>query len=320
MAGLAQSLDPRLGASGQRFSELECGTQAHFVSAGSSSQGSSSLSLSDSDASATPSAPGHEPGGPEETGARRSRPRLLVAGEPLSAALQWYKPPRRPYTRRELLADRVVNFLGAGLSWPGLCSLVIMSTTAGDPLSETAGYLAFGVGLVAMLNLSAFYHLLSWDWGQAEVLYSLDKIGINSMIVGAYAPMCLQIDAWWTLAFVCVLGCIGVCAELVSLCGWRCREGASAAWSWADKLDIVRYLVMGWAVFAVAPTIYRLFPMPAVFGSILGGVIYSSGIVFFVLDRLEFHLAIWHGFVFLASLCFYLVNAIYLVGNHYGPG
>jgi hemolysin III len=271
MAGLAQPLDPRPGASGQQSSG--------------------------------------------------SRPWLLVSGKPLTATLQWYKPPRRPYTRRELLADRVVNFSGAGLSWLGMCSLVIMSMAAGDPLSKTAGYLVFGIGLVTMLNLSAFYHLLCWDWARAEALFSLDKIGINSMIMGAYTPVCLQIDAQRTLAFVYVLGCIGLFAEVPALCGLRCKEGAaSATWTWGAKLDVVRYVIMGWAVVAVAPVIYTSFPILAVFTSILGGVVYTTGIVFFVSDQLEFHLAIWHGFVLFASLCFYLVNAIFLVGNHYGPG
>jgi hemolysin III len=296
MAGLAQPLDARLGVSGQR--------------------GSSSLSSSDSDTSAASSASRPELRG----GAHSSRPRLLVTGEPLIATLQWYKPPRRPYTRRELLADRVVNFLGAGLSWLGVCSLVIMSMAAGDPLSKTAGYLAFGVGLVAMLNLSAFYHLLCWDWGRAEALFSLDKIGINSMIMGAYTPVCLQVDAHWTLAFVYVLGCIGLVAQVPHLCGLRCKEGEdSSTWTWGAKLDLVRYVIMGWAVVAIAPVVYRSLPMLAVLTCILGGVIYTTGIVFFVSERLEFHLAIWHGFVLIASLCFYLVNAIFLVGKDYGP-
>ncbi|CAK0843399.1 unnamed protein product, partial [Prorocentrum cordatum] len=163
MADLAAPLDPRLGTPGEQLSGLGSGLQAQFTSVDGSPRGSLSRPLGDGGASATSAALWPV----LDVGERRLRPRLLVAGESLTTTLQWYKPPRRPYTRRELLADRVVNFSGAGLSWLGLFSLVIMSTVAGDSLSKTAGYLVFGVGLVAMLNLSAFYHLLCWDWGRA---------------------------------------------------------------------------------------------------------------------------------------------------------
>merc|ERR1711971_1529284 len=90
-------------------------------------------------------------------------PKLLGAG-PLQSRLQWYVPPRRMYSRRELLADRCVNFVGAALSWPS--ALVLMFTVRGSQMDglKQLCFLAHGIGLVAMLNLSALYHYRSWDW------------------------------------------------------------------------------------------------------------------------------------------------------------
>ncbi|CAK0814842.1 unnamed protein product [Prorocentrum cordatum] len=221
--------------------------------------------------------------------------------------------------RRELLADRAVNLFGAGLSWLGLYSLIRMSLAAGDPVSRTAGYLMFGIGFVSMTNLSAIYHLMCWDWRRAEELYSLDKVGINLMIIGAYTPVCLQANTPWILAFVYILGCAGLFMEAYALCGRQplaaaaSLKGGSANWTLAEKLNLLRYLLMGWAIVFAAPVICRSFPTPPLLVAAVGGFIYTSGVVFLVLDRIEFHLAIWHSFVLIASLCFYMLNVM-LVG------
>ena len=44
------------------------------------------------------------------------------------------------------------------------------------------------------------------------------------------------------------------------------------------------------------------------------GILYTVGVVVFVPGDWEFHLAIWHAFVVVASGCFYLINLLALVG------
>jgi hemolysin III len=38
---------------------------------------------------------------------------------------------------------------------------------------------------------------------------------------------------------------------------------------------------------------------------VIGGILYSLGVLFHLLRRLRFHNAIWHGFVLLAAGCHY---------------
>ncbi len=33
-----------------------------------------------------------------------------------------------------------------------------------------------------------------------------------------------------------------------------------------------------------------------------GGLVYSAGVIFYVIDRIPFHKAIWHGFVLAAAV------------------
>jgi hemolysin III len=212
-----------------------------------------------------------------------------------------------------------VNFGGAGLSWFGLCLIAIMSASAGDSATQQIGYIVHGLGLVGMLNASALYHYFCWDWSYAEFLYCFDKIGINLMIVGCYTPVCLQCSAFRILAFVCSLGAMGLSTEVAHLCGYKCAANSSSSWSLVEIFNLVRYVLMGWAIVFVAPVVIKAFPPPALYLALTGGLLYTVGIVFFVQGSLEFHLAIWHSFVLCASVCFYVLNAAFLVGHHHGP-
>mmetsp|Transcript_30181 Transcript_30181/g.70204 ORF Transcript_30181/g.70204 Transcript_30181/m.70204 type:complete len:261 (+) Transcript_30181:52-834(+) len=241
----------------------------------------------------------------------RSHP-ALFDGSPLKARMQWYVPPRRPYSRRELLADRCVNFAGAGLAWLGAGALSTASWMAGDPALKQLGFLAHGLGLVSMLNCSAVYHYGCWDWSQAARLYALDHIGISSMIMGCYAPVMLHCRAFRVLAFVWALGGLGLLTEVRKLVAGG--AGAAGKWTLSDWLNLVRYLLMGWALLPVLPATMHSFSAPALRTMLAGGLLYTGGLGFLLVSPMEFHLAVWHSAVLAASCCFYSVNLLELVG------
>jgi hemolysin III len=80
----------------------------------------------------------------------------------------------------------------------------------------------------------------------------------------------------------------------------------------AKRTSYVLYLVQGWAVLAAFNSL-----VPAVSGRVLillvvGGCLYTVGVVFHLWEKLPYHNAIWHGFVLLASLCHFaaIVDAV----------
>jgi len=245
----------------------------------------------------------------------KKRPSLLN-GEPLTAKMQWYIPPRRPYTRRELIADRIVNVAGASMAWIGAPALSSVSWQMDDPVMLQVGVLASGLGLIVMLNCSAIYHFKCWDWSLATRLYSLDHIGISAMIMGTYSPIMVYAQAYIILAFVWGLGTVGWAIEARKLLKPQSPTAGerTAEWSFVDKFNLVRYLLMGWAGLPLGPALIASNPSLC-FMALLGGLMYTGGIIFFVRGNMEFHLAIWHGFVLLASVCFYLLIALYIVGQ-----
>jgi len=229
--------------------------------------------------------------------------------------MQWYIPPRRPYTRRELLADRIVNFTGAALAWVGTPVLGIVSLMAGDNVEKQLGFWLHGLGLILMLTCSALYHYWAWQWAKSDVLLSLDHVGISGMIMGCYIPVMLYADCMVVLAFVCILGIGGWLLELGKIVFEKhSLSGGAGAWNTLDILHVIRYLVMGWACAPVLPRMVHSLPEGALWLSLAGGILYTCGVFVFIQGNLEYHMAIWHFMVLVASMCFYMSNLIFLVG------
>eukprot|EP00445_Apocalathium_hangoei_P029834 CAMPEP_0203916044 /NCGR_PEP_ID=MMETSP0359-20131031/56748_1 /ASSEMBLY_ACC=CAM_ASM_000338 /TAXON_ID=268821 /ORGANISM="Scrippsiella Hangoei, Strain SHTV-5" /LENGTH=290 /DNA_ID=CAMNT_0050842655 /DNA_START=41 /DNA_END=910 /DNA_ORIENTATION=+ len=244
-----------------------------------------------------------------------SPPLLLQEGQPLNSKLQWYTPPRRAYTRRELLADRIVNFVGAALAIVATPVLGYASWSAGDPIIKQAGFGVHGAGMITMLTCSALYHLWAWKWELSYQLLSLDHVGISAMIMGCYVPLMQWCGCLRVLTFVCVLGVFGWLIEAYKFkTGSYGKGGGPGGWGILDIVHVVRYLVMGWACAPVLPYMVEVLPELASRLFALGGLLYCVGLMIFIQGHWEYHLAIWHAFVVVASGCFYCSNLLALVG------
>jgi len=232
----------------------------------------------------------------------------------MAEKLQWYVPPRRPYSRRELLADRLVNFVGVLVAWLGAPFLCWHSWAQGNALTMQGGFWVQGSGYIVMFTCSALYHYWSWDWHCVPWLLALDHVGINTMIMGCYAPYMLRFEYLFTLAFVWILGFVGMAMEAYKLYRYdlKLSGGGSGEWKPFDKVHGLLYVVMGWAALPMVPAVAPALPWSVIVGMVGGGVLFTVGIPVLAREAMEFHLAIWHAFVLAGSFCFYLVSLLQL--------
>ena len=113
------------------------------------------------------------------------------------------------------------------------------------------------------------------------------------MIAGSYTPFTTHIltGAWaWgmTIAVWAIAG-LGMLGKIFLP---RLPE---AVW-------IGLYLAMGWiVVIAIGPIIHGL-PQPATVLLVLGGLLYTAGVIFHVNERLAFAKPLWHGHVVVAAI------------------
>ena len=96
-----------------------------------------------------------------------------------------------------------------------------------------------------------------------------------------------RFEGAWAIGFTMLIWAValaGVAAKLVA------PRLSDLVWS-------VVYAIFGWlAVFAIKPLLDTVHPLSLAL-LVVGGLIYTVGVFFFVRPKLKFRRAIWHGFV-----------------------
>ncbi|HET6971799.1 MAG TPA: hemolysin III family protein [Phenylobacterium sp.] len=198
-------------------------------------------------------------------------------------------PPRHYPTPAAKCADLVVHIIGLTLALIGGIVLLILAVGAGS-ISEVVGVSIYAAGVLAMLGFSTAYNFAKPQY--RPVLRRLDHAGIFLMIAGSYTPFTTQAltGAWaWSMT--------------------------AAVWSIAGlgalgKLFLVRvdrrfwvgvYLALGWLVVVALKPMMASLAWYALLLLVAGGILYSTGVIFYVNKRLKFARAIWHGHVVAAA-------------------
>jgi hemolysin III len=198
------------------------------------------------------------------------------------------------YTFGERLADGTIHDIGVAASVVALIVLLVIGIRNETAL-VVAGLAVYGLALVSMFSCSAGYHLV-WQPRVKEVLRRLDHASIFLLISGTYTPFILlkMNDAWGLglLAVVWTITVIGIVCQLFAPRALR-------------NVSIALYLIQGWAVLAAWEPLRAALPGAAFVLLMLGGVLYTVGVVFHVWDRLPYQNTIWHGFVLSAASCHY---------------
>ena len=189
------------------------------------------------------------------------------------------------YSRTERVADAVVHFAGIILCIAGAFALHF-AAIGRVPLRDVAGLSIYSTGMVSMFTASASYNLINRPQLK-ELLRRIDHSVIFIMIAGSYTPFALKIGGAigvTILVSVWLIAALGISMRLLFL---RKR----------DRLSVLLYLAQGWCVvLAMGPLMDTLSAVS--FNLLLiGGVVYSAGVIFHLLERVPFHNVIWHIFV-----------------------
>lgn len=212
--------------------------------------------------------------------------------------------PHYPSSRART-ADLSVHILGLGLAIIGGALLLWLTAQDHDP-ARLAVVAIYSVGVLAMFGLSTAYNFSRSEW--KPFLRRLDHSGIFLMIAATYTPFTAYLLsgpwAWaltiglWSLAGIGILGKIFLPAI-------------------GQKVWVPVYLGLAW-IGAIA-----VIPLAGVTSGIvlallaLGGVLYSTGVLFYLNKRLQFAKAIWHAHVVVAATSHWgaVLVGVFLAGN-----
>ena len=194
------------------------------------------------------------------------------------------------------------HLLGAVAATAGVAVLVVLAGRQGDAW-KLIGFSVYGSTLVLLYLFSTLYHSVR---GRAKtILQKFDHHAIYLLIAGTYTPFTLVTlrGPWgWSLfGVVWGLAVLGIVVD--SLHSRNARR----------ILPVAIYVLMGWiALVALGPLIAAL-PRFGLLWLVGGGLFYTVGIVFYVLDKKLRHAhGIWHLFVLAGSLCHYVAILLYV--------
>jgi hemolysin III len=184
-----------------------------------------------------------------------------------------------------LRADLVVHVVGLSFAVIGGASLLALALGLGAP-SQVASVLVYVAGFVAMLALSAAYNFSRLRW--RPLLRRLDHAAIFVMIAGSYTPFTTQrLHGGWALGMTATVWALA----LAGVAGKLFLPGLGR------RFWVGLYLALGWvALLALGPIVSGV-PGVAVALLAAGGLVYSIGAAIYVVERLKFRRAIWHGHV-----------------------
>lgn len=206
--------------------------------------------------------------------------------------------------RSQSLGEEIANSISHGVALLAAIVAVpfLIAPVRHLGVAHVVGASVFAATMVLLYLTSTLYHAL--PAGRAkQVFLKLDHCAIYLFIAGSYTPFALGALAgpWGWMLFVLVwsLAVFGVTLKAF--------DRLSHPW-----LSTGLYLVMGWLVLIAAVPLVERVPLPGVELLVAGGLAYTAGVVFFILDsRLRYAHAVWHSFVVAGSGCHFFAVLSY---------
>ena len=209
---------------------------------------------------------------------------------------------KRKYTLGEEIFSSVSHGVGACLSIAGTVVLLVFSVIYGNALAVVSSSI-YGASLIILYTMSTLYHSFTNERVK-HFFQIMDHNTIFLLIAGTYTPITLYIlggvTGWVLFSIVWVASIIGITLNSINM------EKAKIP-------SLVCYIATGWVIiFAIKPLIAKVPLLSALF-LVLGGVIYTVGIVFYVIKKVKYFHPIWHIFTILGSAFHYFSILIAII-------
>jgi hemolysin III len=211
------------------------------------------------------------------------------------------------YSRAELVADGCIHITGVAFSLLAAAAMLTLAAKA-LPAASTASLGVYAFGMVAVFACSAAYNMATPARPALKaILRRFDHAAIYVKIAGTYTPLALL-----KIGDAVGLALLGAVWAITAF-------GATAKLLWPERLvrtSYVLYLVQGWAVVAAFDSLVPAVSSRVLILLVVGGCLYTVGVVFHLWEKLPYHNAIWHAFVLLASGCHFaaIIEAVGLTG------
>lgn len=209
----------------------------------------------------------------------------------------------KPYNLGEEIANSITHGIGAMLSVAGLTLMLVAAIEQMDVARITSSAI-YGSSLILLFLMSTLYH--SFQSPQVKHVFKvLDHCAIYLLIAGTYTPVLLvSLDGVWSYSLMAVIWSLAV-GGIVFKTLFHDRF---------PKLSLLLYLAMGWMIVVATTEVIANVDTGGLLLLLIGGLVYSAGVIFYVWDRIPYNHAIWHLFVLGGSICHFFAIYGYVIG------
>ncbi len=148
-------------------------------------------------------------------------------------------------------------------------------------------FFVFTTGMVWMYISSTLYHL-AIDPGRKKLLRKIDHLAIFGLIGGTYTPFISiyysQLNGWLFLSILWLIIVTGMIVKIFHI-------GRS------NLLTALIYLALGWMFVFIYQPLTAEMSFTVLLWLLVGGISYTTGVIFYLWKRFKFHHAVWHLFV-----------------------
>ena len=195
------------------------------------------------------------------------------------------------FSPRQEIWNSITHGLGALLSIAAFVILIVTAVRNGTAW-HVVSFTIFGSTLVILYMASTLYHALV-PHGAKNVFERLDHSGIFLLIAGTYTPFLLTnmrgVWGWTLFGIIWGLAIAGIIFKSIYLNKYR-------------RLSVAVYVMMGWLfVIALQPMLQNV-PGISLRYLLIGGIFYTSGVLFYARRKWFYHHAVWHLFVLAGSI------------------
>jgi len=208
----------------------------------------------------------------------------------------------RYYTRTEETLNVATHALGLLLSILALVLLVVKAAQNGT-VWHVVSFAIYGSSLVILYFSSTVFHLIQ-NQKLRNRLNVLDHASIFLLIAGTYTPFLLvTLRGPWGWSIFGVVWGLAIAGIVVKLF----YTGRF------NFLSTLLYIVMGWLIIVAIKPLMDALSTEGLLWLFAGGLFYTLGSVFFLVNKIPFNHAIFHVFVLAGSACHFIAVYSFLV-------
>ncbi|KPJ78755.1 MAG: hemolysin III [Deltaproteobacteria bacterium SG8_13] len=206
------------------------------------------------------------------------------------------------YSHGEEIANGITHGIGIILAIAALGVLTAFAGIYGDAW-HVVSVSIYGTTLILLYTASTLYHSIQNPRAKS-ILQLLDHSAIYLLIAGTYTPFTIVSLrgpwGWWLFGVVWGLAIAGALFQLSVMRRYR-------------AVSMILYIGMGWAIIVAIKPLIAAVATGGIVLLLLGGLAYTSGIVFYSWKRLKFHHAVWHLFVLTGSILHFFAVLFYVL-------